>query len=413
MADTPCGDCMEEKCCGPLTACATNTSCTNLLDCLVDCGSNATCQNTCVTTYPSGVTPLTNFLDCGESNCEPEPCGSTTGTGGRIGTGGRSGTGGRTGTGGSGTGGSGTGGSGTGGSGTGGSGTGGSGTGGSGTGGSGTGGSGTGGSTGASAKVTFCHGLVSSGNPITLVLTINGVQLSALTGNCSPGCTAVPVGTSVPFSLKLGTTTLTSGTWNLPAIELVALAGVETDANNAVTVVVDPLQGTGLCSGGTGATVTQAKFCNFLVNADGSTFTMTLNFGTATLSALSGTCTPVSACTAIQSGSGIAFSMSDETETLISETWTGTIASGASMLFTADLGVEKGDEVIELSAAANAGICLASPPAAMASSTLSAMISALNTETHASISAGSSQVISSSLKLPAGRYQSIRRMSSK
>jgi hypothetical protein len=42
----------------------------NLLNCVYACASgDTTCTNNCESSYPSGVTPLVTYLDCGTSCC--------------------------------------------------------------------------------------------------------------------------------------------------------------------------------------------------------------------------------------------------------------------------------------------------------------------------------------------------------
>jgi hypothetical protein len=198
--------------------------------------------------------------------------------------------------------------------------------------------SGSGGSTGTSsnsASIKFCNELIASGGQsMTLTLNINGTTITTTTGNCGPvsSCLAVPSGTAIPISLMNGSTTLFSETVHL-------IAGteylIEATLDSSSSYTLDSNAADGICSGGTGTAGTLAKFCNFLYKGttDSPTaFLLTLNVGGVSLSAMSGTCSPIGSCTSIQSGTNVSMSLVDGSSTIHSGTYP-TINSGANMVF--------------------------------------------------------------------------------
>jgi hypothetical protein len=209
-----------------------------------------------------------------------------------------------------------------------------------GSGGSGGGGtSGSGGSTGTSSvSIKFCHALTSGGQSMTLTLNINGSTIATTSGSCNPvsSCLAVPARTAAPISLMNGSTTLASGTIDLTAgMELLIRATL--DSSNAITL--ESNRAGGICSGGNGTSGTLGKFCNFLYTGTTAAPTdvlLTLYVGGARFSAMSGTCSPISSCTSIQSGTNVSLSLLDGSSTVLSGTYP-TINSGANMVFRADL----------------------------------------------------------------------------
>jgi hypothetical protein len=65
-----CDSCMGSKCCAQDNACAGSSSCVALLNCVVKCPNNdSACVDACASSYPSGVTPLTNWISCMDKSC--------------------------------------------------------------------------------------------------------------------------------------------------------------------------------------------------------------------------------------------------------------------------------------------------------------------------------------------------------
>jgi hypothetical protein len=198
-----------------------------------------------------------------------------------------------------------------------------------------TGGTGTSG-TSTTAKVKFCHNLTSSGANVTLTLNVNGTTVSALTGNCAPAgsCATFPAAASVPISLLNGSTVLWSGTANNLTAGTEYLYRGRLDSTDS-SVTVSGGRADGICSGGGGITGTVAKFCNHLSKSSGS-FTATLNIGSSSFSAATGTCVPIGTCTAIPSGTNVAISLMDGTTSVLSGTYP-TITAGNAMVFFAEM----------------------------------------------------------------------------
>ena len=184
------------------------------------------------------------------------------------------------------------------------------------------------------AAIKFCHGLSSGGSPVTLTLDVGGNKISASTSNCQPAasCLAIPAKAGTPISLSNGLLTLFSGT-----IDLVAgresLVRATLDSNRRVTL--ESKRANGICSGGTGTTGTSAKFCNFLQRND-TDILLTLNIAGTTISAMSGTCTPIGSCTPIRSGSSLSMELLDGTFAIASGTYPS-VNPGANMVFSAEI----------------------------------------------------------------------------
>jgi hypothetical protein len=68
IADDSCGKCLASCCCSQLEACATNSSCANLVSCAADCSTNS-CIDSCVSDYPSGAGRFNDYMDCADSHC--------------------------------------------------------------------------------------------------------------------------------------------------------------------------------------------------------------------------------------------------------------------------------------------------------------------------------------------------------
>jgi hypothetical protein len=281
-ADTACQACSKLRCCNELTACYGNSACLGLANCLANC-STASCESDCETTYSAGLTLALNLGLCGQTNCASE-C-SIGGSGGSTG-----GTGGQT-----------------------------------------TGGGGSVGPSTGSATIKFCHGLSTSSSPsLALTLDLNGTKVTATTGNCQPtgSCLTVPAGPSIPVTVTNGSTTFVSSAIDLEVgAELLVEATL--DSSGSPMVTSSPAQG--ICSGGTGTSGTLAKFCNFLTKND-SDFVVTLQIGGTSISALTGSCSPVGMCSSITSGSDVPFSLLDGSTALVSGTFP-TIDSGSNTLF--------------------------------------------------------------------------------
>jgi hypothetical protein len=257
-----------------------STDCTNLALCYGTCPSSSTsCYSNCNTTYPGGVVPANNLGLCLTSSC-PGLCdsGDTTGNNG--------------------------------------------------------GEAGSGGSTAGVAKIKFCHALTSSSQSVTYTINVNGTKVSATSGNCAPvnSCLAVPAGKGSPVTLTSGTATLSTGTIDItPGMELLIRAELDSNSNP----IWRSGTASGICSGGTGTSGTEAKFCNFLQKGSAD-FLLTLKLGGATFSAMSGTCSPIGSCTTIPSGTDVSITLLDGTTTVVSGTFP-TVGAGANMVFRADM----------------------------------------------------------------------------
>lgn len=308
--DGACAICGKQFCCSQVTACESQPSCLNLLNCIGECPSGGTtCMNGCETSYPSGVANLDSFAACLTNYCSAS-CSDESGGGGSGGNGGVAG-------------------------------------------GGGTSGSASTIPSPSSVNIKFCQSLSSSSQSLTLTLNVNGTKISSTTGNCEPvdSCLAVPAGTATPISLMNGSTTLSSGTINLIAgTELLIRATL--DSSSSPTL--ESNRAGGICSGGTGTAGTQAKFCNFLQKSNSTDFLLTLNVGGASFSAMSGTCSPIGSCTSIQSGTNVSMSLLDGSSSVSSGTYP-TIAAGANMVFRADMD-DSGSPTVFGSAYAT-GIC--------------------------------------------------------
>ncbi len=217
-----------------------------------------------------------------------------------------------------------------------------------------TGGGGSTGTSSDSANVKFCNQLsASGGESLTLTLSVNGTKISATSSNCEPVgyCLAVPAGAATPFVLMNGSTTLSSGTIDLTAgTELLIRAIL--DSSSSPTF--ESNRAGGICSGGTGTAGTMAKFCNFLQKSN-KDFLLTLNVGGASFSAMSGSCSPIGACTSIPSGTNVSLSLMDGNTTVASGTYP-TISAGANMVFRAEMDTSSGAPSVFGSSYAT-GIC--------------------------------------------------------
>ena len=68
IATDACGTCLAQCCCSTFILCTSSTACTNLLSCESNC-CTASCNDGCVSLYPSGETNLNNLLNCTITNC--------------------------------------------------------------------------------------------------------------------------------------------------------------------------------------------------------------------------------------------------------------------------------------------------------------------------------------------------------
>lgn len=67
-----CDICAAGKCCTQYNACAGDTECTALYECLTGCSGDETCRNNCATQHPNGVDGINNFASCVDSSCATE-----------------------------------------------------------------------------------------------------------------------------------------------------------------------------------------------------------------------------------------------------------------------------------------------------------------------------------------------------
>jgi len=205
------------------------------------------------------------------------------------------------------------------------------------TGGTGGSGAGTGGSSGSSATTPakFCNALANAGEPVTLILDVGGVTISALTGACAPDseCIGVPVGVDVPVSLSDSAGLVSSGTYpEIPSgEEMVFISMVDT----ASVPTIEGFPGNGICTDPGSYEGTVARFCNKLTSG-GASVTLTLDLDGATVSAATGECTPIEMCLPITSGTDVPIALLDGAAIVTSGTFP-TIPAGVSMLFTAEL----------------------------------------------------------------------------
>jgi hypothetical protein len=135
------------------------------------------------------------------------------------------------------------------------------------------------------------------------------------------------------MALSEGGTTISSGTY--PSIpvgeEMVFFSVVDTDGSPSI----EGWPGNGICSGGSGASGTVAKFCNKL-SSGGQSVTLTLDLDGARVSAASGDCAPIAMCLPISSGTDIPIALLNGSEPVVLGTFPS-IPSGASMLFAAEI----------------------------------------------------------------------------
>ncbi len=83
-SDSACTQCDKQSCCSQLNACSSSLACVSLVNCISNC-TTTTCQNSCLTTYPSGVTAFNNWNTCLNNSCN-SACSSSGGSGGTGGT---------------------------------------------------------------------------------------------------------------------------------------------------------------------------------------------------------------------------------------------------------------------------------------------------------------------------------------
>jgi hypothetical protein len=296
-SDTACTTCDRAACCSEIISCFGDTNCAALESCLSDC-TTSSCKTNCRSTYSAGVSGDNDWSVCLNNQCY-SACSTPSSTGG-SGSGGTPAGGGGGGAGGSG----------------------------------GAGGTSGTGNTSGMGSVKFCHGLTQGGSSMTLTLSVNGTKLTTSTGNCAPvaSCLQVAAGSALPFALLNGSTTLYTGTLNLEAgAEELVRPGL--DSNKAVTI--SAYDANGICSGGTGTSGTLAKFCNFL-QVNHADFTATMKLGSATFSAMTGSCSPVASCTSIPSGTNVSLSLLNGSTSIFTGTFP-TINSGSNMVFTAEM----------------------------------------------------------------------------
>ncbi len=69
-----CATCVAAHCCSAATACARNSECGPLTDCAFSCQpDDATCQQNCAGSYPTGVDSYNMVSDCALASC-PDTC---------------------------------------------------------------------------------------------------------------------------------------------------------------------------------------------------------------------------------------------------------------------------------------------------------------------------------------------------
>jgi hypothetical protein len=68
-AGDACDMCLELQCGNEINGCFGNAACKRLFDCVLACGSNQTCVQTCVQQNQAGVAPLGALLECFENRC--------------------------------------------------------------------------------------------------------------------------------------------------------------------------------------------------------------------------------------------------------------------------------------------------------------------------------------------------------
>lgn len=67
---TACNTCAEQNCCNEWNACLASSDCIALVNCLTGCAAgNTTCENTCASNNPSGVTPYNTAISCMQTPC--------------------------------------------------------------------------------------------------------------------------------------------------------------------------------------------------------------------------------------------------------------------------------------------------------------------------------------------------------
>ena len=70
---TACGACTASSCCSQVTQCKADSNCTSLVSCLQNCAAgDTTCQNSCQTEFPSGVTNFNAFSSCLSNSCSSQ-----------------------------------------------------------------------------------------------------------------------------------------------------------------------------------------------------------------------------------------------------------------------------------------------------------------------------------------------------
>jgi cysteine-rich repeat protein len=101
-----CQSCIDGACCGESQGCRNDKECNGLLQCLLSCGDDPSCQESCVNQFPGGIPRLQLLGECVESSCA-FACSGEGGAGGTAGSGGSAGAAGSGGFGGGGSGGAG------------------------------------------------------------------------------------------------------------------------------------------------------------------------------------------------------------------------------------------------------------------------------------------------------------------
>jgi hypothetical protein len=67
----PCTECLLEDCDDEMNACFGEPDCWSLYECLIECAPiDLECNDACYDTYPNGIGPLQDVLECAEDECD-------------------------------------------------------------------------------------------------------------------------------------------------------------------------------------------------------------------------------------------------------------------------------------------------------------------------------------------------------
>jgi hypothetical protein len=67
--DDACNTCLKTHCCNELGACTADPDCVALSICVVNCGSDQTCGNNCVTQHTEGFNTIGPLIQCTNASC--------------------------------------------------------------------------------------------------------------------------------------------------------------------------------------------------------------------------------------------------------------------------------------------------------------------------------------------------------